>query len=151
MFAFLDKRDLDFLDEKEKEELAKIEAESREIEAKKVQYLKEIARKKGVMADSLEGLKAERPESFMEFVEIEPTHLPFRYAELKDKKTGLLMETAYFCKDSYSTRGDCCGWVKGSPSSQKYDDLAPLSGSAGIRYYCGICGKMIAEKRLRIA
>lgn len=33
----------------------------------------------------------------------------------------------------------CDGIVKGEPSKQKYDELAPLAGSAGTDYYCYLC------------
>jgi len=48
-------------------------------------------------------------------------------------------ETAY----RYRT----CGFVPGDPAERNYDELGPMSGSAGIDYSCRICGGHLGREK----
>jgi len=93
-----------------------------------------VARKKGIIAEKLEDLKSSCGDPFKE-KERDSTR-DYRKAMAGD------VEAAYFCPTAHI---EGCGWVKGFPNSERYNDIGCLSGSAGTRFYCQICGKLIAE------
>ncbi len=47
-------------------------------------------------------------------------------------------EQAYWCNS-------CDGWIKGSPAARDYNEIGFLSGSAGTRFFCGVCQDQIGE------
>lgn len=57
---------------------------------------------------------------------------------------GVRVASAYLCHPIGSSHGGC-GWVKGEPRKSEYNEIGPLSGSAGFDYYCVICGLLIAR------
>jgi hypothetical protein len=108
----------------------------------KLQKIRELAWKKGVAALKLEDLKSNCGVPFTE------RDLYFGY------KIGAAMneltqepELAYLCTSQYNPEpdSDTCGWVKGEPRQANYDNIGPLSGSAGARFYCRICNKKLSE------
>lgn len=149
-----------FLDEKESGIVSGFDAAILIAQLKKRLYLREIARKKGIIAEKLEDLKSECGRPFLEEKGIGDCK---RAVVKKDTTFGPLKnfspltgETAYLCQDMYSifskeNTPDGCGWVKGKPYEKKYDEIGVLSGSRGIRYYCRICGKQIGEYQSAIS
>ncbi len=143
------------LDEKEKETLVAFDLEMLAIQKKKIAYLREIAREKGITASNLEDLKSESGESFREEKSDNRTwgH-EYRSAVVLRAPGGSphIAEMAYLCHSPYlKDDPDSCGWVKGIPVEKEYNDIGFLSGSAGVRYYCKICGKQIGEHRLVVS
>ena len=149
------------LDKEEQIGLAVFDAQLSIVLRQKVLYLREIAKRKRLTAPTLEELKS---KSGKPFVEVKSTRMlgdDYRSAEAKEEvsfgKAKLLLERteqAYLCYESsiFSKEDtDSCGWVKGMPVEKKYNDIGVLSGSAGIRFYCKICGKKIGEHRLRVS
>ncbi len=128
----------------------------------KIDYLRKIAREKGVTAPTLIELKSENGGLFKEKKE-KSNGGCWGYAYKKAvalppplKTPGAIIslspETAYLCCGIYSNKdSDTCGWVKGDPVEREYDEIGPLSGSAGTRFYCRICGKMIGEKQTKVS
>ncbi len=134
------------LTEGEKRELADLESKIGKLKQQKVSKLRELARQKGVSALKLEDLKSECGRPFVE----EAGRGSFHIAITKDESSPGHYEFAYLCALQYenlSGAGDknTCGWVKGAPREEPYDNIGPLCGSAGTRYYCKICGKMVGE------
>ena len=133
-----------FLGDKEMERLESFDMEILIIKQKKKDYLREIAKNKGLIAEKLEDLKSENGKPFEE---IKKKDSSSRYNTTDYRKAvAFPLETAYLCHAMFiKDDPDSCGWVKGEPHAKEYNTLGPLSGSAGIRYYCRICGKQIAE------
>ncbi len=156
VFEYPDKAPPLKLDKKEKNDLAILNVEMATAARKKLEIIRGAARRQGIIADKLDDLKSESGQPFVE----EKTKRSFfgqnfRIAVVRmdvsiaEKTLPVVEETAYLCKALYSCGGekDSCGWVKGNPRHENYDDIGPLSGSAGVRYYCKICGKLIGEDR----
>ena len=138
-----------FLNEEETKIASGFDLAAFEMQTKKILYLREIARKKGITAEKIEDLKS---ESGKPFVEEKPKGYwghEYRRAVIAEEKTfGPHVETAYLCQGIYvKDDPDSCGWVIGSPIEKKYDEIQVLSGSRGTRYYCRICGKQIGEHK----
>ena len=117
-------------------------------------YLRKIAKEKGIIAPILEDLKSSSGKPFLEkaqesremyrkAVVLKPIEARHRFPSLN------ISETAFFCHSIYLLQNDedSCGWVKGDPIKEKYNEIGLLSGSAGVRYYCPICGKLVGEER----
>src|SRR4030042_5918068 len=144
-----------FLNEEEAKVAYGFDLAAFEMQTKKILYLREAARKKGITAERLEDLKSESGRPFVE----EKSRGDcwghnYRKAVVTEKKSfGLhTVETAYLCRGMYSKEDpDGCGWVIGSPIEKKYDEISILSGSRGIRYYCRICGKQIGEHKTAVS
>lgn len=144
------------LDEKEQQGLIVFDAQLSEIQRKKVLYLREIAKRKGLTAPTLEELKSKNGEPFVEVKSTRTSGRDYREAAAKKEikfpgiksKRFELEEQAYLCHDMFSKKDtDSCGWVRGAPVEREYDNIGFLSGSAGVRFYCKICGKMIGEHK----
>ena len=134
------------LTEEERRELADLESKIGEFKRQKVSKLRELARQKGVSALKLEDLKSECGKPFVE----ETDCGSFQMVIVKDEARIGHYEFAYRCASQYENlfgagNKDTCGWVKGAPREEPYDNIGPLCGSAGTRYYCIICGKMVGE------
>jgi hypothetical protein len=56
-----------------------------------------------------------------------------------EKRQFYIADSAYFCNMG-------CNWVLGVPETGNYDDIGFLSGSAGVNFYCKICGMHIGQK-----
>jgi len=144
------------LNGKEKKVLAGLNLEASAILRKRTLYLREVARRKGMTSATLEGLKSKSGKPFVEEKTKRSWGRDYRQATIMgDSLAGLpplAVETAYLCHSPYSKEDpDSCGWVKGRPVEQEYDDISFLSGSAGTRYYCKICGKQIGEHRMIVS
>lgn len=132
------------LTEEERRELVGLESKVGELQRQKVSRFRELARQKGASALKLEDLKSECGEPFIE----EKERDSYQRAVAQDKTKPHRYEFAYLCASKYGIRPEenTCGWVKGEPRRERYDDIiGPLCGSAGTRYYCTICGKMVGE------
>ena len=134
-----------FLSEKDEEFLREFDLQILLIKQKKIDYLRKVARRKGIIAENLKNLKSNCGEFFKE-IERKDSTGGYRRA------TAGPLETAYLCCGAH-TKDDpnSCGWVKGYPRSERYDNRGPLSGSVGTRFYCQICGKLIEEHRIIIS
>lgn len=113
----------------------------------KTHHLRELARAKGLAAMNLEDLKSKSGKPFIED-DRQNTHRDYRTARTQEKE----YEIAYLCCCMYfddSKKG--CGWVKGKPQETNYDEIGPMSGSAGFRQFCKICGTKIGETQLVIS
>jgi hypothetical protein len=136
------------LGKKEQAEMAALNAKMGELSAKKLDLIRDSARRQGLIADKLQDLKS---ESGNPFIEEKPRSKGFggegyRIAVVKGK-FGNAEEAAYLCEEMYSFGKDSsgCGWVRGNPRTENYDDIGVLSGSAGVNYYCKICGRLIGR------
>lgn len=135
------------LTENERRELADFDRKINELQRQKTLKLRELARQKGVSALKLEDLKSECGKPFIE----EMSTSSFKMAIAKDETKVGHYEFAYMCASQYESplgragNKDTCGWVKGAPREESYNDIGSLCGSAGTRYYCKICGKMVGE------
>jgi len=85
-----------------------------EIPLKTIEIRKE-ARERGIIADELPGLKDEDGNPFTQ------------------------ESTYYNCYNFTSRHG--CGYVKGSPRRERYNDIGFLRGSTGFKFYCRVCGQ----------
>lgn len=111
----------------------------------KLKFLREAHGNRGEIATTLEGLKSKRGRPFVP-MERFPGRRYTQAVVQVEAPFSLAVETAYLCKGIYQEEDpDSCGWVKGEPNERSYDDIGVLSGSAGHRYYCRICGKQIGE------
>ncbi len=140
----LDKSSL-VLNEDEKAELAKLNREIARLQTERISKLREFARQKGITAARLEDLKSECGQPFIE----DESGFSYRRATAKGEgKSHRELEIAYLCASPYLMKGEdeyTCGWVKGNVIRKKYDEIGLMSGSAGTRYFCKICGKQVAE------
>ncbi len=152
------------LSEEDQKILNGLTAQNLVVQHRVVEFQRECARKQGVIAQRLEDLKSKSGQPFKEEARTSFgfRHKDYRRAVVKKKiLKGLLagksltIESAYLCRSPYlaltsksrKKDPDSCGWVKGNPVSKDYDNIGFLSGSAGIRYYCKICGKLIGEEQ----
>mgnify|MGYP001603471367 CR=1 FL=1 len=137
-----------FLTEKEMMELVKIDFEISALRQKKINHIREIAYRKGIAAKKLEDFKSQKMKCFVENPNNSDGPDGVKFAAEADEKEDRPFdpkETAYLCRPMHGNADGGCGWVKGTPSEQEYDDMDFLSGSAGIHYYCNICGELIGE------
>ncbi len=108
--------------------------------------LREAARAEKRTANTLEELQS---ECGAPFVDQGKDYRGYQEAvALKEGTSPLSAERAYLCAfESFITGKQVagCGWVKGNPFSQPYDEHGPLAGSAGTRYFCRICTLQIGE------
>jgi hypothetical protein len=136
--------DLFELTEEEKQELAVFTSVISELQRRKLAKLREFARQKGVAALELKDLKSGCGEPFIE----EKCHSNYQRAAAKGKAGSPSIEFAYRCawkRELFPGSENTCGWVRGEPREEGYDNLGLLSGSAGRRFYCKICDKMLGE------
>lgn len=108
----------------------------------KINSLTNILENDGVVAKDISGLKSKSGKPFVIVY-----NDPYCMATAHDKDDtprykSLTDERAYLCKTAL---GDGCGWIKGMPLQEKYDDIGVLCGSAGYIYKCQICGCKIGE------
>jgi len=131
------------LNEEEKKKVQSFDLEILKVQKEKIEYLRSLAREKDITAACLKDLKS---ESGSPFIELQRERKGYEYREAKSSdKT----EVAYLCCGMYIKEDkDSCGWVKGRPKEQEYDEIGVIAGSAGIRYYCKICGKEIGELQI---
>lgn len=141
-------RSLD-LSPEEQERVATFDREIAAAQARRTALLREIAKAKQLCAPDLTGLKSASGKPFEETT----PRGSCRTAIVRGKTLligSVILEMAYLCHDRYAGADqDGCGWVKGKPVERKYNDIGPLSGSAGRRYFCGICGKKVGELATR--
>lgn len=123
--------------EGDREEMAGFDRAIDRIQRQKILRLRELAWRKGAAALKLENLKSESGEPFIK----EEGYFCFQKA-IAGNKTHCV-EFAYLCSSMYDN-AKICGWVKGKPTRKPYDDIGPMCGSAGVRYYCRICGNLLA-------
>lgn len=128
--------------ENDKAELAIINKIISEAQAAKITKLRELACKNGAAALKLEDLKSESGKTFVD----KGKEFGCRSAVVLD--ISLALESAYLCISEYVNEADntdTCGWVKGAPRQENYNNIGPLSGSAGTRFYCRICNKQLSK------
>jgi len=128
------------IDKKTQAKLNGLNAKIQAILQEKLTVIRTLARRQGIVAEKLEDLKSKSGLPFA----IETGRSGYIGAAVK-KNVSLgahvfvdIAEVAYFCPG--------CGWVKGSPKSTKYNDIGPLSGSAGINYHCKICEAFVGKE-----
>ncbi|MBD3208010.1 MAG: hypothetical protein GF370_00965 [Candidatus Nealsonbacteria bacterium] len=81
---------------------------------------RERARENGIIAEKLKDLKDEDGNSFTE-------------------------DSGYYWCYSFSS-GHGCGFVKGSPIKEKFNNLNFFSSSVGWDFYCRVCGQKIGSR-----
>ncbi len=130
--------------------LAELDAEIAGIQHKKILLLRKAARESGLTAPSLEELKSKSGKPFREL----ERQSSYKKAVVRrgTRPVNFIEESAYLCQPMHAEmmpKGiiEECGWVKGNPVGGAYDNIGPLSGSAGIEYYCKICGTLIGRYR----
>lgn len=123
------------------EELAGIEGDAR------IDLLRRWARRLGYSADTPELLRSERGLEFREDDGGARGRFPVRYAYEKESERRFGSEAAYWCGYDPLFSGVIvgCGWVKGEPLAESYNNLGPLSGSAGVEYRCRVCRELIGR------
>jgi hypothetical protein len=131
--------------------LKDLNAEIARLREKRENYLRDQAYALGLASLDLADLRSERGHGFIELVD---RHHSFRRAK-EDVDAPYDEEWAYWCgyaglfgagKESVG-----CGWVRGWVRSESYDDIGMLSGSAGERHYCQLCGAEIGETRTMVS
>ena len=130
--------------------LGELNAEIVGIQHKKILLLRKAARESGLTAPSLEELRSKSGKPFQKLKQ----QSDYRKAVVRrdTQPVNFIEESAYLCQPMYAEmtpKGmtEECGWVKGNPVGGAYDSIGPLSGSAGIDYYCKICGTLIGRYR----
>lgn len=106
------------------------------LKAEIVKKFRDVLRNDGLIADKLEDLGSNSGETF------EITKVYF----YKNAKAGkeIWGEEAYFCGD---LKGNpLCGWIKGWPESEDYNNIGILCGAAGTIYRCRVCGEIVGER-----
>lgn len=139
------------LSKQEKAALAALNVEIEVILRKRKELFRASAKRQGIIAKQLAELKSESGQSFVEEEKVRQTFSGRAYQKAVVKeKTSLgpyISEVAYLCRNPYvGEEKDSCGWVKGSPVAQDYNNISFLSGSAGVKYFCKICGQLIGEE-----
>jgi hypothetical protein len=128
--------------DEERVEIAVFDSAIAQAGTQRVKKMRELAWKKGAAALKLEDLK---PKCGVPFGLGRP-HCGYQRAQAFTLES-IEPEMAYLCTSQYNPEpdSDTCGWVKGEPRQSNYDNLGPLSGSAGARFYCRICNKQLSE------
>jgi len=144
-------KDLDFnLTDEEKQALAELNKKQLETTKQKLAYTRELLRKKEIIAERLEDLRSKDGTLFLR-------ETPGKYISAKAFDPSInwrLQETAYLCHCQFIPIGEdpnSCGWVKGEPRREEYNEIGLLCGSAGYRYYCRVCNQLIGEVQTRIS
>lgn len=123
------------LDPEEREAYILIERQITELIEKRLAFLREAGRKKGVIVQEIGDLKSNEGGIFKE------DKNPDRQDPYKAARGG--REKAYFCPGEQG-----CGWVKGQPIAIRFDERGIFvsgSGKAGERYHCTVCGRQIGK------
>ncbi len=144
--AYEDPRDRLVLTEAETRELSAIESKMAVLRGEKLIRLRKIAWAKGIAAKKLKDLKSRSGEPFVS--QGKTSYDDCKRAIAKGRGGGF--EYAYFCATGFTNRIGC-GWVKGVPDSRNYNNIGPLSGSAGEKSYCKICGMQIGKRQDKIS
>lgn len=112
----------------------------------KINSIIKILKNDGVIAENLFELKSKSGKLFV-IIDNDPYCMATAHNKDDAPRYKLLTdERAYLCKN---VLGDGCGWVKGIPLQEKYNDIGVLCGSAGYIYKCQICGRQIGELATR--
>ena len=146
--------------------LKKIEMQISALRYKAVERRREIAKKKGIAADSIDELVCKKhPGAGWEIKEQIPgSKFSSLYALNKGLAEGKKISgepkdmNIYLCKGCKSDNDtnvrmspqmayDCpvCGAVIGEYDKNNFDNISLLSGSAGTSYSCRICGTKLGE------
>ncbi|MFA6042618.1 MAG: hypothetical protein WCV85_01520 [Patescibacteria group bacterium] len=115
-----------------------IELLEAQLEALRQERMKEVRlqlMQQGVIATDVDQLKASDGDSFTKRI-LRNNEEP-RYAKAENG------EIAYYCQNQGGNEG--CGWVKGKPREEPYDNLSPGRGTSGIHKYCVICDALIQK------
>lgn len=121
--------------------LFQIDARILALQEEKRAILRENAREQGKLADSPEELFPDKENLVFVIPEVEEGKIrrAFGYhPENAEELDRIPRARAHFCEE-------CEGWIKGEPLQTKYDEIGPLCGSRGFRYFCRVCDSMIAE------
>jgi hypothetical protein len=142
----LNGRDTTFVWPKEVEEgLKEFNRKVSLLNSERLEFLREKARERGYTASSLDDLRSSKGTKFIEEIESYPRDL--KMAREEDAANIWDAERAYWCGfdgfGSGATEG--CGWVLGLPKQSSYNNLGPLSGSAGEEYHCKLCSSYLAR------
>lgn len=125
-------------------EQERLRAQIAELQQQEATFLRDAAYRLGLAAKSLEELRSDAGNGFVEIEERYRRHDVRRAREENAERHK--DEWAYLCANPYSFgREDQigCGWVKGIPDQRAYDNIGSLAGSAGTEDYCRICGALI--------
>jgi len=116
------------------------------IEKRKINILRQAAWKAGFAAKKLKDLRSTPGNTFLEH----ETSNKYAFAQAQDVVSRIPPEVAYLCacEHALNKKDDSCGWVRGEPRSEGFDELGILSGSSGVEYSCVICGKNIGRVEL---
>lgn len=133
-------------------ERRQLRAQINKLQAQDTEFLRTAARRLGWTADTLEDLRSEAGNPFVE----EPQYGRERVRRAREQGGDEYNEEwAYLCVNPYAwgfadpPKG--CGWVRGVPDERPYDDIGMLSGSAGTKDYCRICGGLVGENRYMVS
>ncbi|MCX9010886.1 MAG: hypothetical protein OIN66_07175 [Candidatus Methanoperedens sp.] len=131
------------LTDEQKREMARLEAASYIAQTKRIKIIRGVARALEITAKSLDDLRSEDGRLF---IEIENAYGGYRQAICRtEDRSKAPDQHAYFCQELYMPKGFGCDWVIGEPTQQDYNEIGFLCGSAGVRYFCRICGKEIGK------
>jgi hypothetical protein len=148
VFMFPDNSPQLKLNKKEQAEMVVLNTEAETIAQRRLDIVRGAARRLGIIADKMEDLKSESGNPFVEDRSriIGLGENGYRAAVVRGY-LGSVEEAAYLCEEMYSSGGggSGCRWVKGNPQTENYDNIGALSGSAGVNYYCKICGQLIGR------
>jgi hypothetical protein len=117
----------------------------RALESQRTDYLRRRAHELGLAAKNLADLRSERGRPYQEVARRDRDDC--RRAQEQDGERAN-EEWAYWC--GYEWPGgprEGCGWVKGVPRSEAYNEIGLLAGAAGERHCCRICGAEIGETK----
>lgn len=138
------------LTDEELAELRELRGTQQELDELVKQFRRKVARERGFTALRLEELGSRSGEPYQ--------MLPEGKRSVFAEAQAGIGEHAYLCMfqpDVYESllepnehidlERDLCGWVKGFPKAEAYDDIGALSGSAGIQYHCKVCGMYLGH------
>lgn len=118
----------------EQAEVDQITKTIKNLEQEKLRLIRKFARETGLIAAELKYLKATDGSLF------EESRTKPGTAKAANK------EQAYLCAGHH---GHCpeegCGWIRGIPNRQPYEDFGAASGSSGHKIICPICNAELEE------
>ena len=137
------------LTDEDKSNLARLRLEVALTDDARIKILRGAAIRGGLAAENLNNLKSKSGAPFVEDEVWNEYKLAFTFMDRREDS--FITEFAYLCASKYElTQGkdfkkNSCGWGKGEPKEKKYNNLGPMSGSAGERVYCMICHKELCK------
>jgi hypothetical protein len=123
------------LNKEELSEMAAINSEGEILVQKRLILVRSAAKRQDLIAERLKDLKSQTGGKFIAQKRKERPYKEIRTAIVRENS--IIVDNAYFCMG--------CNWVLGVPRTEDYDNIGFLSGSAGVNFYCKICGMKIGR------